>query len=246
MDKVIEKIAFNFLIGQLAPALFLIAALKFLFEISPHTSIVEALTAVIAWMNNSTTFLAVLTASIPIGLFLWAIQTIAAANRESFRLTYLDSHGKWVRKSALDIRKRGYLRKTMANLWMSGHLALMILLAPLILTFDILSTLSARTRDLYKFIAVLRSPKVENEIYLAVINDFNFSSTYFGNMSISLLIVTAVAIGSARRPDVSYLVLIVGFYLVCGAHYLFGRLLKTAFDRSVDPSEVGAATPPAG
>lgn len=238
MDKIVERLAFNFLIAQVLPAAILIVLGAFLVHFNAGGSAQAAFTATLTWLGKDGTVLAVVIAAMPLGLLLWAISTTTTANRESFRTRYLNAEKLWVYKAPEDCRPRTWLRKYLSRLWTNGAIFGILLLSPLILSFDLASTLTSRPRDLYKFINVLRAPKIENEIYLTVINDFQFSSSYFGCMAVALLLATGWAgVILVERRDLASIALLASLYLLCGVHYLLGRLLQIAFDHSVDPSK---------
>jgi hypothetical protein len=241
MDKVFDKFAFHFVIGQLAPASLLILILKFLSALGRGDGPGAALAGVLKTLSDPAAATSIVLWAVPLGLLLWAFGATTAANRESFRKNYLDANGAWVDKPDDQIRHRTPLRKALAHVWIHWSIAWLLFVAPLILAFDVTSILGAKPRNLYKFIPILRSPKIDNEVYLSVIDEFAYSSVYFTNMAIALLVAVVMAVVvAAERRDAASTWALVAIYAVCSLHYLMGRLLKIAFDDAVDPAGLGA------
>jgi hypothetical protein len=236
MDKVIEKVAFNFLIAQVAPAAALIVIMAFLNALACGASVMSALGGVLSWGVQSDHLVTLFCGAVPLGLCLWALGTTATANLESFSKTFLGDDNKWSPKAPEDLRPRSRLRDAVVKAWSKSPVFALILLSPLILAFDLVSLLWACAHHLYKLSAFLRGPKIENEVYLSAINDLSYASSYFADMAIALLIGAISAIFLWARTSDARLAEFAGvLYLACAVHYLFGRLLKAAFDRAVDP-----------
>jgi hypothetical protein len=245
MDKVFDKFAFHFVIGQLAPASLLILLLRYLSALGGGAKAEAALGGVLKALENMATLTSIVLWAVPLGLVLWAVGTTSSANRESFSKRYLDAHGRWAWKKSEDVRPRTRLREVLATSWTNWSIVWLLFVAPLILAFDVGSILGAKPRHLYKFIPILKSPKIDNEVYLSVIDEFAYSSVYFTNMAIALLIavITAVVVAAERR-DAATAWTLVALYAICSLHYLLGRLLKTAFDDAIEPAGAVASPPP--
>ena len=245
MDKVFDKFAFHFVIGQLAPASLLILLLRFLVAIQGGAPFGTALGQVLAALADAATATSIVLWAVPLGLLLWAVGTTSTANRESFAKRYLDAHGRWAWKKPEDVRERTRLREVLAESWTNWSIVWLLFVAPLILAFDVASILGARPRHLYKFIPILKSPKIDNEVYLGVIDEFAYSSVYFTNMAIALLVaVVMAAVVAVERPGATSAWVLVALYAVCSLHYLLGRLLKTAFDDAIEPAGTAAQPSP--
>jgi hypothetical protein len=236
MDKVIEKVAFNFLIAQVAPAVALMVIVAFLNALACGASVAAAFSGVLNWSVQSDHLIMLFCGAVPLGLCLWALETTSVANLESFSKTFLGDDNKWSPKASEDLRPRSSLRKAVVKAWSQRPVLILIVLSPLILAFELISIFAACAHHLYKLSAFLHGPKVENEVYLSAINDLSYASYYFADMAIALFVAAIAALVLWARSGDFRLGEFAGIlYLACAVHYLFGRLLKTAFDRAVDP-----------
>lgn len=239
MGEILGKLTFRFLVGQLLPGIFLLATglsfgrLEMLVAPITPLDVISAYANVTASIRGAAALLVIVAAAAGLGIILQGISSAMEANVESFRAFRVSPDGGRVPLSSDETRPRSALRAKVAMAWSERSLGILLLIAPFLAAFDLLSLAAAKPRHVYKDLYALRSQ--HSESHAIVLSDYQYVSGYFANATIALLL-AQLAIVPLYKSALGALLMTLTVYVTLGVHYLLWRTSKSSLDHALLPS----------
>ncbi len=243
MERILDKLAFRFLIGQLVPGAGVVLSILLVnsrtgAEPDPITNLGELLDSyalVIGQLTTGASLVTFIVAASAVGLILQGISNLSAANLESFRTVAINDVGEWVKLAPEDVRARSGVRVAVAGLWKNRSAVTIWPVAPLILAFDIISILAAKPSHLYKDVHFVRAKMSDSALLNQALTDIEYMASYFSNVALALSLMLgliAMAMGSGML-SVAGQITAAGLYLLVGLHYVLARVYRTSLDHAL-------------
>jgi hypothetical protein len=246
MKDLLNKITFRLLIGQILPGAFLALTICIALNFTASGTqiaaagmgpkeIIALYDAALRASNSAYGLVILATFSAILGLALQTSSNLATANMESFRNKVLGPDNSWTPKSEKQIRKRSRLRCRIADLWFKRNIWLIIMVSPLLLLFDFFSIITAKPRDIYKDIYLLRLPPKKLSAMESIIADHEYSSDYFSNMAMALgaHLILCCFLFDFSAIGIKGALYILVVYVLISLHYFSYRVVRNSIDKAI-------------